>query len=95
MSAVNKEDNDDSLCANDFLQSNGGSAGQMDIKKAIEDLGTSSKPVLAKCCCFSETETSYSLSVCVDLRNFCYQQDRTPLKAAIQKIHKGFEAFIL
>ena len=90
MSAENdEEDNIDSLSPMDFLQCNGGSTGLMDIKKAIEDLGIPSKPVLGKHHCFSDSETSHSLSASVVLCILCDQQDRTPLKAAIQKIQKG------
>ena len=78
-----EEDNSDSLSPMDFLQCNGGSAGLLDIKR------TPSKPVLGKYHCFSNSETSHSLSACVVLCILCYQQDRTPLKAAIQKIQKG------
>ena len=49
MSAENdEEENDNSFSAKDFLQSNGGTTGLIDIKIAIEDLKTSSKPVIGK-----------------------------------------------
>ena len=76
------EENGSSFSVKDFLQSNGGSTGLMGIKKAIEATGTSSRPVLDKHHCFSDSETSHSLSACVVLWKFCYQQDRNLLKAA-------------
>ena len=61
------EENDSSFSVKDFLQSNGGSSGLMGIKKAIEAMGTSSRPVLDKHHCFSDSETSHSLSCTLEI----------------------------
>ena len=42
------EENDSSFSAKDFLQLNGETTGLIEIKVAIEDLKTPSKPVLGK-----------------------------------------------
>ena len=82
-----EEDNDGSFSVKDFLQSNGGTTQLMEIKVAIEDLKTPSKSVSVD---VYQEKTTHFLSICVIvLCKFCYQQTRTMLKVAIQKIHKA------
>ena len=72
-----EEENDSAFSVKDFLQSNGGTTGLMEIKAAIEDLKTPLKPILDKHQSVCANETSHSLVACVVLCKSCYQQEWT------------------